>query len=528
MGGGVLGRRWALAVAVLVTLGCAGAANGTATDAFDKSQLEVRSSTFAGFSDVAVAVELGDLKSGVVPVAARVDVTIPAGYGLTIPGQTGAKIGDFLAIGVPTNNPDDGGLLIGSVLAEDPATYAADPVAQACAPGLHTAYWAATLDSVVPGSGVPLPIAVDAVQAEGGATSYSLHFCPFVSPSAAFPSGLSLVASFLTFRQATVPSATGTYQWSAVVTPATATFTPDPASAFELRADVLIPQVLTLHARYNPKAHAAVLSGRLVALGTPRAGVTVSVARAADVDHPKATKTRSDGSFVLQEPIARSEEYEASVDTQSIGCTAPSPAPGGCRGESITGATSLAAVLVVRRATDPKLAPKSGDQAIAARGVLVTSDVPGSASLGDAPPPCEGFTPDLHKLTETGTRRSSLLLTSDRTAEVYATASVFGTTGDAKSDFSAVGQTADASCEVNAVARTLDANVVRLKPMSIRKIGSAARGYRATLNDGVTTFTADVLFVRAGRTVITLHVLSLSPATGLELSLARKLAARAH
>lgn len=497
-------------------------------DAFAGSRLEVVTTSFAGVSTVGVGVELGDPSSSVVPVAAHVDVTLPVGYQLDLTGQPGARVADAIAIAIPPSARDLD-LLFGEITAEDAASYAADPLAQACAPGPHAAYWEAAFESLVPGPEINLPLAVDTTTGADGTTSYTLRFCPLVSPSADWPSGLSLVASFLTFEKITVPSTPGTYQWSSVVTPATAAFAPDPGSAFELRANVPVPQVLTLHARYDAKAHAAVLTGALVAENKPRAGVDVTISREGDLNADVTTKTRADGTFVAREFVTKTQQFDAVAGTVSGGCVATSTAPGGCRGESLSGAASTTAVLVVPRPTDPKLGTKLRDQAVARRSVMTGADLPGALAIGDAPPPCAGFAPDVHRLTETGGQRSSLFLTADRNAEVYSTASVFGTVAEAKADLAAFSQSRAARCEASAFADSSQGRVAALRKLALPKIGNEAHGFRATVEAaGLPTLDVDVVVVRVARVVLTLHVFSVGPATALDLSLARAVAGRAR
>ena len=523
-------RRVALTAAALaVLLACAGAASGRAGDVFTGSRLEVASTTFAGQTSVGVEVALGNPDSGQIATAAHVDVTIATGFTLDLSGAPGTKVASLAALAVAPTGGGSPDLVLGDVAAEDATTYGADPVAQACAPGTHAAYWLASAQSLIAGTTITLPIAVDAAPTPDGQTSYSLHFCPLTAPSLASPSGLAIVTAFISFDTLGLPATPGTYQWSAIVTPATATLTPDPTTAFELRGDLPVPETLSLHVRYAARQHAAVLSGRLLAQGKPRAGASVSISRDSNLGgSPIVTTTRADGTFAAQEHVAKTEQFEASVDSASGPCTTPSTAPGGCRDESLSGASSLTAVLVLPRKTDPKQSFRLGDQAVARRSVVTTTDVPGSQPLGDAPPPCEGFTPDVHQLTETGDQRSSILLTADGNVEVYTTASLFGTLEDAKADSTAVSEIAGARCEAGDFAG-FQGHISSLRKLALPKIGNEVHGYRAVVvGDQQPTIVVDVLVVRVARAVLTLHVAGVTTSNGLELSLARKLAARAH
>jgi hypothetical protein len=523
-------RRVALAAAALaVLLACAGAANGRAGDVFTGSRLEVASTTYAGQTSVGVEVALGNPDSGQIATAAHVDVTIATGFTLDLSGAPGTRVASVAALAVAPTGGGDPDLFLGDVAAEDATTYGADPAAQACAPGTHAAYWLASLESLVAGTKITLPIAVDAAATPDGKTSYSLHYCPFAAPTPASPAGLAIVTSFLSFNKLGIPATPGTYQWSAIVTPATPTLTPDPTTAFELRGDLPVPETLSLHVRYVAKDHAAVLSGRLLAQGQPRAGASVSISRSSDLGgSPIVTTTHADGTFAAQEYVARTEQFSATVDSASGPCATPSTAPGGCRDESLSGASSLTAVLVLPRKTDPKQSFRLGDQAVARRSIVTAADVPGSQLLGDAPPPCEGFAPDVHRLTETGDQRSSILLTADGNVEVYTTASLFGTVADATRDSTAVGQLAGTRCEANDFAG-FQGHISSLHKLALPKIGNEVHAYRAVVvGDQQPTIIVDVLVVRVARAVLTLHIAGVTTSNGLELSLARKLAARAH
>jgi hypothetical protein len=522
------------AVTVLVAAGAVasalclpGAATGGALDQFAGAHLEVRSSSFAGIASVTAGIALGD-GSGGVPVAAHVDLSVPAGYSFDPATPAGTTIGSALALGLNPKDANDESALLGDLVVEDATAYAADPAAQACAPGTHAAYWKASVESLTSSTTLVMPIAVDTATDASGATTYVLRFCPIAAPSTDNPSGLSLVLSYLTFDSITVPATTGVYQWSALVTPATATLTPDPTTAFELRGNVPIPQELTLKAQYQPKSHTVVLTGHLLMQSQPRGGVQVSVSRESDPLTEAVATTKADGTFQLKERLTRSESFDATVGSTSGPCAAPSSAPGGCRDESLAGADSTTAVAVVRRATDPKLVAKSRDQAVARKSIVLASDLPGATPLGDAPPPCAAYAPSIHTLTETGEQRSSWYLTGDRNAEIYTTSAVFKTVADAKADQAAVGQRTAALCEAQDVAGS-NASVGSLKQLTLPKIGDTARSFRATIpSPGNPTINVDLVVIRVARVVITLHVISLGSANTLEVKVARALARRAR
>jgi hypothetical protein len=212
-------------------------------------------------------------------------------------------------------------------------------------------------------------------------------------------------------------------------------------------------------------------------------------------------------------------------------CVEASTAPGGCRNESGPGASSRPALIALPRATDPKVSTNPHDQALARRSVLAATDIPGSLLEGDAPPPCAGFAPNLHRLTATGNRSSQTYLTADRKAEMFATASVFATVADASTDFAGIAQLAAARCEGRSFAgsASADAKVAKLGKLATPRLGSDSRAYRATITSQEFSqpINVDIVFVRVARVVIALHVHSLGSVTELERFVARVLAARA-
>src|SRR5207248_1007919 len=81
-------------------------------------------------------------------------------------------------------------------------------------------------------------------------------------------------------RTVVPPALPGIYVWHALVTPLTAAGTVDENGAWEVRALVPWPSVLTLHARHAKAKGRYVLYGRLVLAGKPRGGATIRLLRA--------------------------------------------------------------------------------------------------------------------------------------------------------------------------------------------------------------------------------------------------------
>src|SRR5439155_21834474 len=168
-------RLMTLAAVCATALVCAGSAVSRAAAPFDRAALNVDVETLAGQSFVEADVDLSSTSGSAPGIAAHVDLTIPSGYQLDLTGKLGAAVGDVLAA-VTSGNGSGFAFVDASIVVEDPAVYAVDPVAQACAPGSHTAVWRATAQ--VLGNPIQLPLAVDQVDEAGATPSYLVHWCP--------------------------------------------------------------------------------------------------------------------------------------------------------------------------------------------------------------------------------------------------------------------------------------------------------------------------------------------------------------
>jgi hypothetical protein len=142
--------------------------------------------------------------------------------------------------------------------------------------------------------------------------------------------------------------ASGSHAWRLLVTPYLyGTATPDDASTFEVRTRVLVPHVLTLKASYEAKAKTLFVSGRLLALGRPRAGVEVDLV--VEAEDPFwgfqfnfwTVKTKADGTYSLRKRISQAQKAQTiTVGTLlspvSGRCVEPPIVPGGCVDESLS------------------------------------------------------------------------------------------------------------------------------------------------------------------------------------------------
>lgn len=523
-------RLVAFTAACAVALVCVGSAVSRSAAPFDGATLGVDVETLGAQSFFIADVDLtGDTLNNSAPgVAARVDLTVPAGYQLDLTGQVGAEVGAVLG-GVTSGGGSGFEFVNGTVVVADPAAYAADPVAQACAPGTHTAVWSMTAQLL--GNPIQLPIAVDQVDNPGGAPSYVVHYCPFVAPSTAYASGLVFVDFALGLQLVGVPNGVGTYTWSALVTPASS-WTADPAGTFELRALVPLPNTLSAHARYEAKTHSAVITGRLAAGGKPRAGVSVYVhqSNVRDPDTPSDV-TDANGAFEVRRPVAKTASFVVQVDDLAGSCIDPSTAPAGCKSQTLAAPPPAFATAIVPRKTDPRVSIRSADQALARRSLLTLADFPGGREVqGDTGVPCEAFAPDLHALTVSGRASSPFFVTASQREAAYATVSVFTSVKSAHTAFEKEAQLADMKCEAKDYASDdPDAKVTKLTRVTLPGAGNELRAFRSLVTSPSDNVALDLVFVRVGRVVIELHLFALSTSdSAFEIQLAQSLARRAH
>lgn len=512
----------------------AGAAVARPSGSFDGASLRVDYAGVDTHSILALSLSLqgGSLRGDAPAVAARVDVAVPAGYTIDLSRAPGTTIGQLTA-GIASAADESGFTFVdGAIVVDDPAVYAADAVAQACAPGAHTALWRASLSVV--GQQIPLSIVVDAASGADAAThAYTIRFCPLRAPSAGLPVGVTFLLTSAYFEDlVSGPAAPGDYTWSALVTPATQ-FAPDPSRAFELRADIPVPQTFTMAARYDAKTKSAVLTGQLTAVGKPRAGVAISLAASSGTDSFETlgtVRTDASGGFRLRRAVGRTTRFGAQVSTDPESCAAPSTAPGGCLSETFAAPQDASATVIVPRKTDPRVTLRPRDQALALRSVVASSDFPGTwRSDGDVSGPCESFAPDLRNLTVTGQSFAPFFYAPDGTAAADSTASVFATPKDAATAFAGEAKTGAARCLAAESASGNKGSVARVAPLPLPRIGDATRAFRASVTSEYGQINIDVVFVRVGRVVLEIDVFALGAVeTGLDLDLARKVVARAR
>jgi hypothetical protein len=264
--------------------------------------------------------------------ANSIAITEPAGYGTTLAQPIGKQIGDAeidaapLAGGKVERYP-------GTLVTTEPT---ADALATACAPGSHAATWHLALNSL---ASVVVPIVVDRLP--GG--NYRMTACLDTLRVA----GLKPVEVYFTVR--TVfrnPTRKGVYRWSAIVTPTSAAGTPDPGTAFEMRADEPLPETLDSTASYDKKSRTLTIKGTLRGAGAPRVGIRVHLLAGATPNADKMkeigiAQTSKSGAYVFTKRLAPPRYVYAYVYAyRAAGCDQGSTAPAGCVSESTDGAGS--------------------------------------------------------------------------------------------------------------------------------------------------------------------------------------------
>jgi len=317
-------RRVVLAVVALVALSLA-AATGLADSTlpeFDVYTVDQRPGATTNLS-LDVILLAGS------PAANTVVITVPAGYGANLAQQIGARLGAAEVDFAPT------AIVKGATTVSDPSAFAANPLAQSCAPGTHTATWSISLED-----STSIPIAVDTI---GG--SYRLTLC---LNALQHPGGKPVDIYFEPNGVFRNPSAPRMYWWSAVVTPADASGVSNPAGAFEVQGGEPIPEPLSLRATWDAHRHVLTARGVLTGGGAPRSAIHVHLFAGATTNRANmkeigvATTNRS-GAYVFTQHRAKKPgflygEIRFYIYDQ---CLQPSSAPAGCVSRTVDGTDSV-------------------------------------------------------------------------------------------------------------------------------------------------------------------------------------------
>lgn len=162
-----------------------------------------------------------------------------------------------------------------------------------------------------------------------------LDLCPAATQSVA--------AIVFSLNDVTPPATRGSYAWRAFVTPRF-----DPDAAYELRAIVPVPHVLTLRGSYRPGSHRALLTGTLRAHGKPRQRTEIDIVRLDRTVFPLAfydswdafLSTTARGTYSVYLPLFRTQGFVASTPPTVKRCSGPSTAPAGCKTTTVAGTES--------------------------------------------------------------------------------------------------------------------------------------------------------------------------------------------
>lgn len=325
-------RRVVLAVAVLVALSLA-AATGLADTPLPEFDVYTLDQTPGATTDIFLNVIL--LAGS--PAANTVVITVPAGYRANLAQPIGMKLGEAEVDLAPSSAAGAAAQVKGATIVSDPNAFAANPLAQSCAPGAHTATWSLNLTD-----STSVPIAVDALTSGG---SYRITVCLNSLPH----NGSTPVDVYFepngVFRN---PSAPRTYLWTALVTPADASGAGNPAAAFEVQAGEPIPEPLTLRATWDARHHLLTARGVLTGGGAPRSAIRVHLFSGSTSNKAKmreigvATTNRS-GAYVFRKHQAKKPAYLYGLVRFYFfdQCVGTSTAPAGCLSRTIDGTESL-------------------------------------------------------------------------------------------------------------------------------------------------------------------------------------------
>ena len=490
-----------------------------------ESALTVYSLPFGGQSLTVIGLEL----DAPTPL---VRLLVPEGYALDLAEPVGTVLGEASAHLSEAAGKSGGAFVNAELVVDDPAAYTNDTSAQACAPGVHSAVWRAELN--VLGQSFLLPIFIDAGSNGAGTAATVLSFCPTWKPPGV-PSGLA--ADFLNIyidRALSPPRVSGLYTWSGLLSPAVpGSLESDPARVFELRSLVAHPHVMTLRARHDAIAKTVVLSGKLTAAGLPEAGVKVRFSAYLESSDDFASfgpvTTNVAGEFAVRRRLETTTRFSASVEAVRRLCSAGSTAPGGCLAETVSPPSGVSVIVRARSPRDPRLEPRTRDQALALRINLKLGDFPPgwkAFAVPNAVFPCRGFQPNLSKLTVRGEAESPVFIEEKELGAAWSSASIYDTDQQALTAFDRQARSAAAQCVANEAIQE-GTIVSSVEPIPFPRLGNQTRAFRIVVSDPEASGYLDLVWIRQGRAVIHMGFVALEE-LAIERGLAAKLAARAR
>lgn len=276
-----------------------------------------------------------------VAATAKVTVYAPVGYTADLSAPAGTDLGLAYSAFSEAGTQKD---LNGHVVADDPAKYASDVNAQACAPGTHAAVWTLTLGTSADAQVVH--VFVDpAAGTDTSFASYVMQVC-LASPDVPVAQGGANASAQLVFfdldllKTFTNPASTGTFTWRALVTPFVAgTSTESPGGTVEVHSIVALPQVVTLKAKYDPKRHRVTLTGRLTGGGAARPGIRIhlgaSITAKGRFAEVGVAVTNKKGAFAIAGTITQTVYFAAFVAFYAGDCAADSVGSASCVLETV-------------------------------------------------------------------------------------------------------------------------------------------------------------------------------------------------
>lgn len=263
----------------------------------------------------------------------RFTISIPQSFGAALGRAVGAQLGVASVITTPAG----GGAQTefdGQTLVMDAGVFAADPAAEACSPGSHTAVWQLAVSSHG-GQSLSIPIAVDS--SPGG---YELTMC-FDNEQTQ-----SLKVSEVYFQLKGMfrnPTAPGQYLVDGVVTPFGTDGKPSAPSAYEVRAYAVLPQTLTATATYNRVTKIFSVSGVSKLNGKPRSDVAVHIYTGPNADGTHMTligsaNTAASGAYTFSKKLSTAPKFMVGeVDHYYRSICPNATQPGGCVSDTTDG-----------------------------------------------------------------------------------------------------------------------------------------------------------------------------------------------
>jgi hypothetical protein len=288
---------------------------------------------------------------------AHVAIDVPAGFELYPDRPPASLVGEALVFSNDSAYGGSGVTVLQGAVVGDTLDAATELAAQSCSAGVHLAAWKIKLSLL----GEPLDVPIY-VSAPVGDSRLRLDICVPSLPGADGVARRILPISSLrlSLPEFDVPKTRDLYVWRARVTPlAPDRRTPLPQKAYELRAIVPRPHVLSLRGRYDRNAHIAVLQGRLTAAGKPRAGARIyfialdRTIRGGQVifsdRNAGSVRTTAQGTFTFRAKIRKTTGFLALVDPATSLCPGTFDPPGGCVSSTTAGTRSDPVTVSVAR-----------------------------------------------------------------------------------------------------------------------------------------------------------------------------------